>query len=320
MRPVSSPKHRCPSTRQVGFTLIELLVVIAIIAVLIALLLPAVQQAREAARRSQCKNNLKQLGLALHNYHEALSAFPINLYGGYGDTANVGGYTQTSKSWGFIVHLLPYLDQAPLYNLTNPGANTMLASGQMASVIPVLLCPSDPTGARETENTTYTTGNLNVAVTNYKGVIGSDWDWGTYANNVVNAGSDSFVDNNGLFHALNYRKYKKMSSITDGTSNTVAIGESVCNPNFATGDGPGNTWMNTAAVGATTAVPINTVNNIQTNASVAWDRKWSFSSMHTGGAHFLMADGAVRFISNNISMTTYRDLSTLAGAEVIGEF
>ena len=319
MRPRNCPKSHDRSTRKVGFTLIELLVVIAIIAVLIALLLPAVQQAREAARRSQCKNNLKQLGLALHNYHEALSAFPINLYGGYGDTANVGGYTQTSKSWGFIVHLLPYIDQAPLYNVVNPGVNTMAAGGQMATVIPVLLSPSDPAGAREVENTTYTTGSVNVAITDYKGVAGSDWDWGTYANNVVTTG-DAFTDNNGLFHCLNYRRYKKMSSITDGTSNTLAIGESVANANFAVGDGPGNTWMNAAAVTATTAVPINTYNNSQSNASVAWDRKWSFASMHTGGAHFLMADGAVRFLSNNISMTTYRDLSTIAGNEVLGEF
>lgn len=95
------------AVRQTGFTLIELLVVIAIIAILIALLLPAVQQAREAARRSTCRNNLKQLGLALHNYHDAFTGFPVNLYGGYGDTANVGGYTQTSKSWGWMVRILP---------------------------------------------------------------------------------------------------------------------------------------------------------------------------------------------------------------------
>ena len=105
-------------------------IVIAIIAVLIALLLPAVQQAREAARRSQCENNLKQIGLALHNYHDVFLAFPISLYGGYGDTANVGGYDQNSKSWGWPVRILPYIDQSPLYNIINPGTTSMAASGR----------------------------------------------------------------------------------------------------------------------------------------------------------------------------------------------
>jgi prepilin-type N-terminal cleavage/methylation domain-containing protein len=320
MRPLNYQKRRGPGVRPVGFTLIELLVVIAIIAVLIALLLPAVQQAREAARRSQCKNNLKQLGIALHNYHDALNAFPVSLYGGYGDTAGVGGWQQTSKSWGWPVHLLPYLDQAPLYTLCNPGMNTIEASGQIATVVPVFLCPSDPQGSRETNNNSYITGNIVCAVNNYKGVMGSDWNWGTYTNNVVAPG-DSFTDNNGLLYTLDYRSYKKISKVIDGTSNTIFIGETVCNKNFAAdGTGPGNNWVNAASTCATTAVPINTFSFNAPAASVAWDVRWSFGSAHTGGAHFLMGDGAVRFISNNISMVTYRSLSTIAGGEVVGEF
>src|SRR4051812_6292615 len=146
-----------------GFTLIELLVVIAIIAVLIALLLPAVQQAREAARRSQCKNNLKQLGLAAHNYHETAGQFPMNWYNGQnesqGDPANPS-YVNGSYSW--VVMALPYMDQAPLYNQISGyfrtasggapncgmGSNTSVggvpAPRQLAkTVIPVLLCPSN---------------------------------------------------------------------------------------------------------------------------------------------------------------------------------
>ena len=318
MRPTNGLKQRGGS-RPVGFTLIELLVVIAIIAVLIALLLPAVQQAREAARRSQCKNNMKQLGLALHNYHDALRAFPISLYGGYGDTAGVGGYTQTSKSWGWPVHLLPYLDQAPLYMLCNPGANTMLASGQLATVIPVFNCPSDPAGTREVENHTYITGSLTCAINNYKGVMGSDWNWGAYANNVVVAG-DAFTNNNGLLYTLDYRDYRKISMVTDGLSNTMFLGETVCNKNFAVDpSGPGNNWMNAASTCASTAVPLNTF-TFATAASFPWDQRWSFGSAHVGGAHFLLGDGAVRFISSNISLVTYRGLSTIAGGEVIGEF
>lgn len=302
-----------------GFTLIELLVVIAIIAILIALLLPAVQQAREAARRSTCKNNMKQLGLAMHNYHETHRAFPINLYGGYGDTANVGGYTQTSKSWGWPVHLLPFIDQSPLYNQCDPGNNTIIGSGHIATVVPIFLCPSDPSGGVIIESTSYTTGSINVAIINYKGVMGSDWNWGAYTNNVVSAG-DAFTDNNGLLYTLNYRKSKKMRDIVDGTSNTTVIGESVVNTTFATdGTGPGWSWMNAAENTASAAVPINTYKS-SSPSSVPWDVRWSFSSQHVGGAHFLMGDGAVRFISENISLTTFRNLATINGGEVIGEF
>lgn len=319
MQPTNRDQNARVMPGKLGFTLIELLVVIAIIAVLIALLLPAVQQAREAARRSQCKNNMKQLGLALHNYHDSLSTFPISLYGGYGDTANVGGYTQASKSWGWPVHLLPYLDQAALYRLCNPGINTLASSGQIATVVTVFVCPSDPAGTREVENTTYITGNTTCAISNYKGVMGSDWNWGTYTNNVVALG-DAFTDNNGLLYTLDYRDCKKMSRITDGTSNTIVIGETVCNKNFAT-DGagaPGNNWMNAASTCATTAVPMNRFNGSTTG--LPWDQRWSFGSAHVGGAHFLLADGGVRFISTNISLVTYRALSTLSGGEVISEF
>ena len=152
------------SQRCRGFTLIELLVVIAIIAVLIALLLPAVQQAREAARRSQCKNNLKQIGLALQNYHDNNKAFPISLYGGYGDTANVGGFTQNSRSWGWPVRILPFVDQAALYKKASPGNTTIAASGVMTQVVTAFLCPSDPQGPTENQNNSYINGNTRCAV------------------------------------------------------------------------------------------------------------------------------------------------------------
>jgi prepilin-type N-terminal cleavage/methylation domain-containing protein len=303
--------------RKAGFTLIELLVVIAIIAILIALLLPAVQQAREAARRTECKNNLKQLGLALHNYHDVYQAFPISLYGGYGDTANVGGYNQNSKSWGWPVRLLPYIDQAPLYNLINPGTTTMAASGQIATVVPVFLCPSDPALARIDENTSYMVG-VTVARTDYKGVMGNDWNWGAYANNTVSAG-DSFTNNNGLLYTLDYRSYRRISRITDGTSNTLAIGEAVCNPLFVDGNGSGYSWMNAAETAATAAVPINTYNP-KTPSSLPWDQRWSFASAHTGGCQFLLCDGAVRFLSQNIDLNTYRALASIDGGENIGDF
>ncbi len=315
---MQSKEPMCQRSR--GFTLIELLVVIAIIAVLIALLLPAVQQAREAARRSQCKNNLKQLGLALQNYHDNAKTFPISLYGGYGDTAGVGGWQQTSRSWGWPVRILSYIDQDALFKKAKPGNTTIANSGVMGQVVTAFLCPSDPQGGTENQNNTYITGNTRCGVTNYKGVMGSDWNWGVYTNNVVAPG-DSFTDNNGLLYTLDYRSCKRINLISDGTSSTLAIGETICNQNFAQdGTGPGNNWMNAASTCATTAVPLNRFHNASTSAGVPWDQRWSFGSAHTGGAHFVMADGAVRFLNNTIAVNAYRALSTLSGRETVGEY
>ncbi|WP_437223016.1 DUF1559 domain-containing protein [Planctomicrobium sp. SH661] len=323
---MSSSSHR--SKRLQGFTLIELLVVIAIIAVLIALLLPAVQQAREAARRSQCKNNLKQLGLAIHNYHEVFGTFPINMYGGYvtttpgypGDAA-LNGYTQTSKSWGFLSRLLPQLDQTPLFNRLQPGEVAVDANGLLATGVSVFSCPSNSVGLTNTEYTAYVT-NQPVGVTSYKGVMGSDWDWGAYINNVVTEGRDSFTDNNGLFPVVSCHKLRRLRDITDGTSNTTVIGEAVYVPGFvqAASSEPGAAWMLTGPTVATAAIPLNTAKASSTAAGVSWDSRYGFSSPHTGGAHFLLGDGAVRFLSDNINMTTYRSLASMNGGELIGEF
>ena len=322
-------KVRSHSVR--GFTLIELLVVIAIIAVLIALLLPAVQQAREAARRTQCKNHLKQLGLALHNYLDAHLVFPLNMYGGYTGchtaymqltfpgTAAIT-YQQGSKSWAFLPFLLPYIDQTNLYNTLRPGDLPINGSGQMDVIIPPFICPSDPNGPLLRESTSYTTGSTNVSVTNYKGVMGSHWNWGAYLNVVITPWcGDAFVDNNGLFSIFSNYKPKKISQIVDGTSNTIFIGEAVVNKtNSQNGNGSGHSWMNAAEANATTAVPINTYG--ARTGGISWDQLWSFSSAHEGGAHFLLGDGTVRFLSESMSLVIYRNLSTLDGGEIIGEF
>ncbi|REJ81454.1 MAG: DUF1559 domain-containing protein [Planctomycetota bacterium] len=307
--------------RRRGFTLIELLVVIAIIAILIALLLPAVQQAREAARRTQCKNNLKQIGLALHNYHDVFHSWPINIYGGYGTIPpDILGWTQTSKSWGWPVRLLPYIDETALWNLCDPGNNTMAASGQLNTVVDTFLCPTDSAPAVITENTSYTTGGVAAARTNYKGMMGSDWNWGAYVNNVVTIQEDAFVRNNGLLYTLNYRRYTNIDDVIDGTSNTTIVGESVTNEVYANGGGgPGWSWMNAAENTATSAVPINTY-GAKSPTSLPWDVRWSFSSNHEGGAQFVLADGSVHFLSENIDLQLYRALSTYDGGEIVQLF
>ncbi|MDB5337001.1 MAG: xcpT 17 [Planctomycetaceae bacterium] len=193
--------------RKRGFTLIELLVVIAIIAVLIALLLPAVQQAREAARRSQCKNNIKQIGLALHNYHDAMTVFPTGA---------------TGKAMG-LAFILPYLDQSPLYNLINFNIDIYGPASQPAinTVIPVFVCPSNPTSA-----VGYTVSGGawygSIAMVDYALVCGSD-----LGPNTSPLAGGALACNGVFCYTTKWGTLAKigMKDITDGSSNTFGVGE-----------------------------------------------------------------------------------------------
>lgn len=296
-----------------GFTLIELLVVIAIIAILIALLLPAVQQAREAARRSQCKNNLKQIGLALHNYHETYRNFPpAFIY--ETDTNNCSGSPCNDPSWAWSAMILPFIDQAPAYNSLEPGPTKLSQAISDAAklvilqnVIPVFRCPSD-TGKNLSG---LDISGEQTSRSNYPGVNG--------ARNEVR-----LTDGQGIFGARN--NSVKIRDITDGTSNTIAVGERaskiIGNNNDSYTHWAGVRESNVNSSGWRGAFEVTGVTSYPINAaeSVYWRYRGWFSSMHQGGAHFLLGDGAIRFISENIDTTTYNDLSTINDGRVIGEF
>ncbi len=301
------PKVSPKSVRQ-AFTLIELLVVIAIIAVLIALLLPAVQQAREAARRSQCKNNLKQLGLALHNYHDSANIFPLNSsYSGGPALNNRSGY----------VGMLPYLDQANIYNQMNMSVSGIVAPNLAFTQKPltILLCPSDPDGQKTNLLGQDAGTSTAMAASDYAFSLGdyTNVSTTTGATQSPQYGNGVLVSSRGMFSRGNWSA--RMRDVTDGTSNTIILGECIGN------------WCGWQ-IGwgfqsfATTAQVINYQNSVLKNsASIGThDNCIAFRSLHVGGAHFLMTDGSVRFLSENISGVTYNGLASRAGGEVLGEF
>lgn len=302
-----------------AFTLIELLVVIAIIAILVALLLPAVQQAREAARRSSCKNNLKQIGLALHNYHDNFNTFPPGVVN-QGDLAH----------WGWQAYILPQLEQAPLFDAMQVGNRRLPAAlttannlNQMQQQISALFCPSNT--APNTNNRTLVNG-VQAATTTY---VGNNGSLATRNGTVTQrAFEEASGTANGCFW-VNSRL--RMADIQDGTSNTIMVGERTWEINAGGGAnrqcdaGVVFGANGSAASGTPQFIGPNTVGGNQDLRAVfgsgsaainsrvrdavfgsATDAtgdhcKFGFSSPHKGGAQFLMGDGAVRFISENIA-------------------
>lgn len=221
------------------------------------------------------------------------------------------------------MRILPYIEQTAVYDRCEQGNVTLQASGQLATVVPPFLCPSDPATPIVTENNAYITGSISVARSNYRGVSGDDWNWGLYTNNSVNIGGwltwapgDSFQENNGIYYHFSVRKPRTTASVLDGLSNTLAMGEMVLNPNY-TSSNPGTySWAHSAACCTTAAIPLNWTNSRSTT-SVPWDQRYNFSSLHPGGVQFAMGDGAVKFLTDNIALTVLRGLATMDGGEAV---
>jgi len=292
-----------------GFTLVELLVVIAIIGVLIALLLPAVQQAREAARRMSCSNNQKQLALALHNYHDTFGSFPPMI---------VRADPDTSPAWAWSALILPMLELSNAHEALQADKLTLSASASttegeavLRQSLPAFKCPSD---SRSLEQTGRSVSGTPLGLSSYPGVNGT----GPRAYYGPNGSTT------GIFSLPN--EGRQFRDITDGASNTMMVGErhyqlptnaSTTYTQWAGtthGTQSGSSYYGSMEIAGGTGYPLNEPQ------STNWMFRHWFNSMHPGGAMFSFADGSVHFISDTIDMTTYQNLSNRHDGQTLGEY
>lgn len=300
--------------RRPGFTLVELLVVIAIIGILVALLLPAVQAARESARRTQCNNNLKQLGLAIENYESTLRVYPPGRVGCDGITSGPcnGNTNEQRVGTSGLVMLLPYMEGTTLYDAFDfndgpwVGTSTWQAKNAtaVASRPKTLVCPSD------TSDPFVNTSGINAATGSYAFVSGSYGPSQGINDNVK-------INNNGVFV---YKYAILRSAVTDGMSNTMYVGEII----DAHTDRSYNIWTQAGRHESclrSTENPLNTKPGTGiTTSPYGIPLNGAFASKHPAGANFLFGDGHVAFLSENIALTTYRALSTRGNGETIPSY
>lgn len=305
-----------------GFTLVELLVVIAIIGVLVALLLPAVQAAREAARRMQCTNKLKQIGLALHNHHDTYSKFPAGVRNistkPFSDSTwcNTGSNPQAREPWSVVI--LPFLEQNNLYTQFEINSPFTASNNVPGSTVNNNLfklnnsayqCPSDP-NAKSSNN-----------YTSYFGVQGGGPD---ALKSCAAASGNRLFYINGILH---FNSLTTFGDVLDGTTNTFIVGETkYCLSPTGRSDGIHTGWASGSKtdsngspyVLAAARDQINSVKLHGGNSDTLNVMTKLFGSFHTGGCHFAMADGSVQFINENINIDTYRTLSTMADGLPVG--
>ncbi|WP_145347739.1 DUF1559 domain-containing protein [Rosistilla ulvae] len=308
--------------RSQGLTLVELLVVIAIIGILVGLLLPAVQAAREAARRMQCSNNLKQIGLAMHNYHDTHLRFPPGSIG----TAFTSSSTDLDNKFGPLVHILPYIEQGPLYDQVDFNVSFCAPVNHKiaATRIDAYLCPSYA-GEESGKDQFYQYGGSNpsfdAVISNYLAVGGYHPTGHQNFKSTTTLGDSSRY---GMFFA---NSKTRMADVIDGTSNTMMyaefrptimkdIGWSTWKVNSRWSPWVGGIYLEGSGSTRGTRYGPNQLTPYTGNQANDWTLL-PFSSQHPGGVQIVMADGSVRFAAETVDILTWRAISTKGGNETV---
>ncbi|QDU36243.1 Type II secretion system protein G precursor [Maioricimonas rarisocia] len=332
--------------RRRGFTLIELLVVIAIIAILIALLLPAVQQAREAARRTQCKNNLKQFGLAFHNYHDTHGVFPYASTFSDGPSGADQGenYLRANHKSMWFGMILPFADQAPFYNQLGDASPNDAASGNRDRIanhfFQFATCPSNPyaTSGKRIDGANFADVSVAVQAGFYRPSGGPSRN--DAGNKDCQQNPDSQTPNTAVFCSKNTggveggwrRPHRnpsgtrgmfargvtslRMRDVTDGSSNTIMLGET--KPHY---NPFGSIWaLNVPEAMYHLKINSTFLKAREDNGTVSWPDASGYASYHEGGAQFLLVDGSVHFLSENIDYETYCNLGDRFDGQALGDF
>lgn len=308
-----------------GFTIVELLVVIAIIGILIVLLLPAINAARSEARRVQCLNNLRQLGLGVLSHQAATRKFPVNRYGDYNDHVTYGGPYEDSRSWSWLASILPFIEENDLYVRAKiPTRSLKDAPEIIATNVSTFFCPSDELIEHSpmVVDTNYLRG-VRTALTNYKGVQGANFGYGDYASPGANGHYDPWERGDGMFYAMSWQRRIDERAVKDGLSKTMMIGEDAWNPVRAScGNGCfgfGFSWAHSVESVANANTPPNLA--AKPGGGVYADDDWenmnAFRSTHQGGVQFCFGDGRVQFLRDDIELGVYRALATISGGEGI---